>query len=310
MLPLALITQITIAQSALWIENLTLTMKRRLEVKVGLLQLDGKMPNLALMKLSAWHKHQGDDVTVLDLSGFQFDRTYASKVFVGGSGYDLKAELPSEIEAVVPDYESFNTDYSIGFTSRGCIRDCGFCIVREKEGFIRETSMDWIRHSKVIILDNNFLASPRCREKFEYFIQNDLKVCFNQGLDIRLIDSENARLLARVKYFDLKFRRRRLYFAFDLPEIEHEVRSGIATLIANGVKPFHLMFYVLVGYNTTPKQDLHRVELLIKYGTLPYVMRYNSRRDDRQLNAFARWVNGRYYKVCRWEDYTRRSRAT
>ena len=277
-------------------------------LKVGLIQLDGKMPNLALMKLGAWHRIRGDDVTILDLSAFQFDRTYASKVFAGGSGYDLRSELPPGIEAVVPDYDLFKTDYSLGFTSRGCIRDCGFCIVREKEGFIREANMDWIRHGKVIVLDNNFLASPKWKEKLRYFIENKLKVCFNQGLDIRLINSENAHLLAQVKYYDLKFKRRRLYFSFDLPEIEEQVKRGILTLVANGVKPFHLMFYVLVGYNTTFEQDLHRVELLISYGILPYIMRYNSRRDDRRLNAFARWVNGRYYKVCRWKDYTRRTK--
>ena len=275
-------------------------------LKVGLIQLDGKMPNLALMKLSQWHRDRGDEVIVLDLSGFQFDRTYASKIFVGGSGYDLKADLPPEIEVLVPDYERFKTDYSIGFTTRGCIRDCGFCIVREKEGTMREAKMDWIRHSKVIVLDNNFLASEKWQEKLEYFIQNGLKVCFNQGLDIRLINSQNARLLAQVKYYDLKFKRRRLYFSFDLPEIEDQVRQGILTLVANGIKPFHLMFYVLVGYNTRFEQDLQRVMFLIKYGVLPYVMRYNSRRDDRQLNAFARWVNGRYYNVCQWKDYTRR----
>jgi len=274
-------------------------------MKVGLIQLDGKMPNLALMKLSAWHRARGDSVVILDLSGHKFDRTYASKVFVGGSGYDLRAELPPEIEAVVPDYDLFHTDYSIGFTSRGCIRDCGFCIVREKEGLIREANMDWIRHGKVIVLDNNFLASEKWREKLQYFIQNDLKVCFNQGLDIRLVNYENASLLARVRYYDLNFRRRRLYFSFDFPNIEDQVRSGILTLTASGIKPQHLMFYVLVGYDTTFEQDLHRVQFLIRYGILPYVMRYNSRRDDRRLNAFARWVNGRYYRVCQWKDYTR-----
>jgi len=102
------------------------------------------------MKLSAWHKKRGDEVTVLDMSNHKFDRVYASKVFVGGSGYDLKSELPPEIEAVVPDYEGFKADYSIGFTSRGCIRDCGFCIIREKEGLIRETPFDWISHHNVI----------------------------------------------------------------------------------------------------------------------------------------------------------------
>ena len=130
-------------------------------MKVGLIQVDGKWPNLALMKLAAWHKKRADEVTVIDISGYVFDRIYASKIFVGGTGVDLRSELPPEIECLVPDYQAFKTAMSIGFTSRGCIRDCGFCIVHEKEGGIRETPFDWIQHHNVLLLDNNFLAIDR-----------------------------------------------------------------------------------------------------------------------------------------------------
>jgi len=106
------------------------------KMKVGLVRVDGKMPNLALMKLSSWHKKRGDEVFLVDLAGLNLDRVYASQVFVGGPGYDLKSVLPDEIEHMKPDYDLFKTDYSIGFTSRGCVRDCKFCIVREKEGSI------------------------------------------------------------------------------------------------------------------------------------------------------------------------------
>lgn len=272
-------------------------------MKVALIQIDGKMPNLALMKLATWHKKKGDDVTVIDISHLEFDRIYASKIFVGGSGVDLKSELPTEIEAQVPDYEKFKIDYSIGFTSRGCIRDCGFCIVKEKEGMIRDVPFDWISHHKVVLLDNNFLASPKWREKLEYFIRQQLKVCFTQGLDIRLINDENAELLAQVKYYDLHFRKRRLYFAFDDPQLENIVIEKVHLLERHHIPSNHLLFYVLIGFgSTTFKQDYRRFEILRDLGCLPFIMLYNNSHDP-LLRKFARWVNKRYYKVVSWEKF-------
>lgn len=274
-------------------------------MRVGLIQLDGKaMPNLALMKLAAFHKSKGDDVTVIDLSGYSFDRTYASKVFAGGSGIDLKSELPAGIEAMTPDYEAFKADYSIGFTSRGCIRNCEFCIVREKEGEIREQPFDWISHHKVVLLDNNFLASPKWREKLEYFIRQRLKVCFTQGLDIRLVTPENAALLAQVRYYDRRFTNRMLYFSFDDPALEPVIREKVALLNAAGIPGSHLMFYVLVGYNTDLPADLHRVQVLKDLGCDPYIMVWNDHKTP-VLRRLDRWVNGheRYYKFVSWEDF-------
>ena len=117
-------------------------------VKVLLLQLDGEMNNLALLKLSKYHRDNGDDVEFLDLSGFDADIIYGSKIFIGSSGYDINAKLPDDIEILTPDYEKFNMDHSIGFTSRGCIRNCDFCIVREKEGKLKDVNVDWIKHQK------------------------------------------------------------------------------------------------------------------------------------------------------------------
>jgi len=274
-------------------------------MKVGLIQVDGKMPNLALMKLASFHRKRGDDVTVLDISHLQFDRIYASKVFVGGSGVSLKCELPPEIEAQVPDYELFKTDYSIGFSSRGCLKErgCGFCIVKPKEGLIREAPFDWVSSHKVVLLDNNFLASPLWKEKLEYLIRQKLKVCFTQGLDIRLINDENASLLSQVRYYDLKFGKKRLYFAFDDPALEETVRKGVEILNRNGIPNKHLMFYVLVGYDTSFQQDWHRFSVLNSLGCLPFIMLYNGKRNDRRLRDFARWVNKRYYRVVKFEDF-------
>ncbi len=271
-------------------------------MKIGLIQIDGKMPNLALMKLAKFHRDKGDDVRIIDLSSLGIDKWYGSKIFMGGSGYDVKQSLPEDIEAQVPDYELFKKDHSIGFTSRGCIRDCGFCIVREKEGIQRDVDMSWIKHSKVLLLDNNFLASPKWKEKLQYFIDNNLKVSFNQGLDIRLIDDEKAEMLSRVKYYDRNFSRRCIYFAFDDPNLE-DIFVKKLKLLLKYIKPYHLMIYILVGFNTSFEQDMHRFKVVRSYGCDPYIMLFNNRKDKPILRHFSRWVNKRIYKSCEFEDY-------
>jgi hypothetical protein len=221
---------------------------------------------------------------------------------MGGSGFDIKQELPKDIDVLVPDYDLFNLNYSIGFTTRGCIRDCGFCIVREKEGDFREDTMSFIKHNKVLLFDNNFLASKQWKEKLQYFIDNKIKVCFNQGLDIRLITEEKACMLSKVLYYDLNFQHRRLYFAFDDLQYEESVKKGIKLLVDAGIKPDHLMFYVLVGFNTTFEQDMYRFKLLDDFGCKPFIMLYNNCKD-RKLRDFSRWVNKRYYKIVPFEKY-------
>ena len=276
-------------------------------VRIGLIQIDGKLPNLALMKLAAWHKKQGDDVRIIDLSSLGVDRWYGSKIFMGGSGYDIKQKLPKEIEVQIPDYDLYNVDYSMGFTTRGCIRDCDFCIVKEKEGEFHEQDFSKdIKHLKYIVMDNNFLASPKWREKLKFFIDNNIKVNFNQGLDIRLIDEEKAEMLSKVKYYDGKFVERRLYFAFDDPATEPIFREKIEILLKY-IKPLHIMVYMLVGFNTTFEQDMHRYKILWKeYGVYPFVMIYNNKRSNPKLRKLARWINKRVHKVCEFEDYDRK----
>jgi len=274
-------------------------------MRVGLIQVDGKMPNLALMKLSAWHKKRGDEVVLVDMSHEQFDRIYASKIFVGGSGVDLKSELPEDIELEFPDYDLFKMSKGerIGFTSRGCFRSCEFCIVIPKEGKLRDTPFEWVNGAdKVILLDNTFLASSKWREKLEYFIRHKTKVCFTQGLDIRLVNAENAKLLAKTMYYDRKFLRRRLYFAFDDPKIVSEVGKGIEMLNNVGIPPHHCMFYVLVGFNTTLEEDLTRIQFLKERSCLPYIMLYNDK-EDKVLRRLRRWVNRRYYMVIPWGEF-------
>jgi len=271
-------------------------------MNIGLIQVDGKLPNIALMKLSKYHKEKGDKVTLVDLSTLGIDAWYGSKIFMGGSGYNLSEELPKGIDELTPDYNLYNTDYSIGFTSRGCGRNCGFCIVEEKEGKFHDEDMKWIKHTKVVLIDNNFLVSKKCKEKLKYFIDNKIKVCFNQGLDIRLITKEIADLLKDVKYYDLKFNRRRLYFAWDDMNYESQVMKGIKILTESGIRSDHLMFYMLCGFNTTFEQDFYRFEVLSGLGCLPFVMLYNGT-HNKKLRHFSRFVDKRYYKVCNWKEY-------
>jgi hypothetical protein len=273
-------------------------------MKIGLIQIDGKMPNLALMKLAKFHENKGDDVTYLDISTHKFDRIYGSKIFMGGSGYNIKGILPKSIEAQVPDYEKFNLDFSLGFTSRGCIRDCGFCIVKEKEGKFRDVDMSWIKNSKVMLWDNNFLASPKWKQKLKYFIKNNIKVSFNQGLDIRLINKEKAKLLSKVKYYDFKFSCRRLYFSWDNIKDEKIVLKNLKLLISKGINQNHIMVFILTGYNSDFKQDYYRFKELDKLGVKPFVMVHNKGKT-KQLKDFARFVNKRYYKICQWIDYNK-----
>lgn len=288
--------------------------------------------NLALMKISAWCKEtMGIDVEVDLIKGIphsppiiDYDYVYISCIFfqnaervreyasmiggevsIGGSGVDLKTTLSPAIEHIMPDYSLYNTDISMGFTSRGCIRKCPWCIVPEKEGYIKDHApiSEFLHpdHEKVIIHDNNFQASPRWRENLEFLISNDLKVNFGQGMDIRLIDSEFAEVLADVKYYDWHFKSRRLYFAFDTMGMEKAVLRGIDILNDAGIPSPHLMFYILVGHSTTLEEDLHRVDVLHKLGARPYIMVFNRSKDPDLLRLF-KWVNARFYEFLPFDD--------
>lgn len=272
-------------------------------MKVCLINVDGIWSNLALMKLSAWHKKRGDEVVLIDLSSIQADRFYASKIFVGGSGVDLKSELPPEIEAIAPDYELFKQTGKVAFTSRGCIRDCGFCIVREKEGPFRDLPFEFKPADRVILLDNNFLASKIWREKLEYFIRHKIRVCFSQGLDIRLVDDEKAQVLAQVKAYDPNFHRHRYYFAFDDPAIEPAVRRGVDCLVRAGIQTDKCLFYVITNFGTTIAQDLARVQVLKELGCLPFIMIKDRKKADEDRRRFGRWVNGRFYKYIEFDKF-------
>jgi radical SAM superfamily enzyme YgiQ (UPF0313 family) len=290
-------------------------------MKIGLIQIDGKWPNLALMKISAWHKVQGDQVEWFNpLFADTYGCVYASKIFTntpdyrywphcpvckGGSGYDLFSHLPVEVEACMVDYSLYTAwDKAIGYTTRGCPNSCKFCIVPQKEGGLTVVADDigdfWAGQKETVLLDNNLTAAP-----FEHFerivsqiVTNNLTVDFSQGLDIRLLNEEHCKLLKRVR-----LSKRLLHFAWDSLDEEAQVRRGIALLL----KYFHhkgITFYVLIGYNTTEQEDIYRVETLRGLGVNPFVMPYN-KRDDYQ-RTFTRWCNMKaVFNVVGWPQYRR-----
>lgn len=299
--------------------------------RILLIDADSKegFPNLALMKLSSFYKAQGD--TIIFQKGLQYplidyDHAFLSCIFFqnsdasrdlinamdnisfGGSGFlpDFKVNLGADIEHVLPDYDLYDFPYSMGFTSRGCKRSCDWCIVPLKEGKIKDHApisefMD-PRHNSVILLDNNFQASPKWRENIEFIREKDLRVSFNQGLDIRLVDREFAEALASVRYYDWSFKSRRLYFAFDTMKIEPKIEKGLEILENAGILPHRLMFYILIGFDTTIEQDLYRIEKTTEWGALPYVMIYNNSQDPK-LREIGRWVNRRYYQFIPFDKY-------
>lgn len=297
-------------------------------MKVLLVQIDGKMANLALMKISSYHKRKGDRI------GWAWanpDRVYVSCIFsknlphargvskfypeaeirLGGPALGYPNFLPDEVEHSMPDYSLYpDLDYSMGFTTRGCIRYCPFCIVPKIEGKFREhapiSEFHNLSFDKLVLLDNNFLASTLWKEKLEYIKNQDLKVSFNQGLDARLIDDEKAHSLAKTQSYNSHFTKRKYFFAWDLIENEKQILRGILKMINVGVPPQRIGVFVLVGFNTSHKQDYYRFSMLRELGVEPYIMIYNNRKDDPWIRYFARWVNRPwFYKNFDFVNYDR-----
>lgn len=301
--------------------------------KIGLIDLDATtFPNLALMKLSAFHKAQGDEV-VLMREAQPVDRIYASAVFswnrakataaaaagaiVGGTGVDLTTELPPEVEATRPDYSLYGIDYGVGFLSRGCMRTCDFCVVPRKEGLPRQVAtIDDLLNAEserpdpfVVLLDNQFFFKVRWAiDRLHEFTERGIDFCPSQGLDIRVVTPKLAEALAAAPYWNVKHSGRQITFAFDDIRMEARFRRGIETLIAAGIPGSHLQSFILVGFNSTIEEDLARIAILREYKADPFVMVYRDPASgeiarDPRCRHLARWANRRLYKVCDFKDY-------
>ncbi len=282
-------------------------------LKIGLHKADKtKFPNLALLKLSAWHKAQGDDVKVYDpLFASCFDKVYSSKVFTftpesrelfgtienGGSGYDYKTTLPDEIEHFCPDYSGI--DYSIGFLTRGCCNKCPWCIVPKKEGELREHAdiEEFLRHKAAVLMDNNVLASPHGIRQIEKIIRLQIRVDFNQGLDARLIDDTTAKLLSRVRWL------RPIRLACDTIKQMGNVENAVKLLRKHGAKPQTFFVYCLVR---GVEDAMMRVTFLrdLKVDPFAQPLQDGVNKPTKEQMRFARWVNHKaIFKTVKWQDY-------
>lgn len=279
-------------------------------------------PNLALMKISAWHKKQGDDVTWFSpLLSNNYDVVYASKIFTwttaypylpskkidsGGTGYDLGKVLPDYVEHICPDYSLYLCKKSYGFLTRGCLRKCPWCFVPKKEGEIRAHAdiEEFARHKEVILMDNNVLAHDHGIKQIEKIAKLGLRVDFNQGLDARLIDNDIARRLSKIKFIDY------VRLACDRAEMIEPIRKAVELLRWHNVSPARLFCYVLV---TDIADALERVRFLKSMYVLPFAQPYRDTGGSgptREQKAFARWVNCRQiYKTVPWEDYKYRAES-
>lgn len=264
-------------------------------MKILLIDADSTIPNIALMKLSTWHKKKGDDVLLVRAKipyypnkikrkfvvPDGFDKVYCSVVFdgnkdficgnnitFGGTGADIKIKLPGDIENEELDYSLYpDNDISYGFITRGCIRKCSFCKVPEKEGYIHKVAEieDIVRHKKVKFLDNNILAYPRHMEILAELVKKQINCQFNQGLDIRLINGKNSELLSKVNYLG------DYIFAFDDWKYRKVIDEKL--LLLSWRKPFQFKFFVYIHPEMELSNIVNRIVWLKEKQCLPYIMR-------------------------------------
>jgi len=310
-------------------------------MRVRLTQLDGALPNLALMKLAHWHRERGDEVVttrVIEPNLFEdrYDRVYGSAIFdfsqsrlerfrkvwpdaiVGGtgSGSPVTVESITGIEHRGVDYSGYQdfTD-SIGFTQRGCRLKCKFCVVPQKEGKNRSeaTIADiWrgVGHPKRLhLLDNDFFGQEVWRERIAEIREGKFKVCLSQGVNVRLINVESSEALASIEYRNTKFNERRLYTAWDNLGDERVFFNGVNILERAGIPAKHLMAYMLIGYDPleTWERIWHRFNRMVERGIEPYPMVYN--RNRRDLLCFQRWVITGLYRIVPWNEYRRETKS-
>lgn len=270
-------------------------------MKISLLT-DAPKHNLALMKISAWHKKRGDTV-LLNMPLFTADYTYASVLFeknqklfkadeYGGPAFDnnIKPTLSGK-----PDYDLYpHNDFSLGYTFRGCFRKCGFCKVPKIENDFNHYSI-WDFHDprfkKIQLLNNNTFFDKYWRHTFEEIWDAELTV-IEHGFDLRLMDEEKAYFLKRTK-FDGD-----IHYAWDQMEDEPQILKGLNIAPKGRV-------YVLIGYNTSERQDIYRCQKIVDHGFDPYIMPYFQSKWEMKFKRFIDSFMWRKFKTIKeaWEDY-------
>lgn len=280
-------------------------------MRILIIDIDSKIPNLALHKIALYHKNKGDEVIWnFPLMRNKVDKIYVSCIFswnvnecndwfdaeIGGSGWSLQKELPPEINVMKPKI-------NIGFTTRGCIRRCPFCIVPIKEGVIRiegDIYDIWDGKSKdLILLDNNILAL------FNHFKiicgqikKEKLRVDFNQGLDCRLLTEESVKLLKSISHIEYRF-------AFDDIKLKSQVDKTITLLQEYGINRCN--WYVLVGFNSSLEEDFERLNYLRSRNQNAFVQRYETCKGKKEYILMARWVNQHHiFQTHTYEEFCKK----
>lgn len=307
---------------------------------VRLTQIDGKFPNLALMKLSHWHKTNGDKVyfeKAISKGIFEpeYDIVYGSAIFttsekkikqfkqnfpnaiIGGTGTNTNTTVENIINVNQYEYYDYEIypefDASIGFSQRGCRLRCKFCVVPIKEGKNSNNSTIyniWKQNpknkgKKIHLLDNDFFGQPNWQEKANEIINGNYKVCFNQGINIRLIDEEGAYYLSKMKFRDDSFKKKRIYTAWDNKRDENIFLKGINCILKAGIKPNEIMVYFLCNYwEKGLTQDVwDRFNTMKEIGLLPYPMIFEKWNASAELKQFQEWVIRGAYRVTPFQTF-------
>ena len=308
-------------------------------MRVGLVDVDAfnrkkfTFPNLSLMKLSAFHKAQGDTVEWYRPLLGQYDRVYLSKIFGdeyspdypyvinasevvrGGSGYALQVvegnecyaplkdpPLPPDVDHIMPDYDLYDiADMAYGFLTKGCPRNCEFCHVSKMQGprvyTFAHLSEFWDGQKNIVLLDPNLTASPECVSLLDELAQSKAWIDFSQGLDIRCLTDEKINALNRVKW-------KRIHFAWDSPNEDLVPLFEHARELLNRWRKQTVSCYVLTNFNSTHDQDLSRIYALRKLGIQPDVRIYRKPTAPLETKKLQRWCSPRiFWSVERFDDY-------